>query len=59
MIREAVELLLLSMPELENYLFDFSEPHKIDLEKFMLANFKFNVAVEKVCFPDQQKPCEF
>jgi AraC-like DNA-binding protein len=29
------------------FLFDFSEPHKIDLEKFMLNNFQFNVPVEK------------
>jgi AraC-like DNA-binding protein len=28
-------------------LFDFSEPYKIDLEKFMLRNFHFNLPVEK------------
>jgi AraC-like DNA-binding protein len=26
---------------------DFSEPHKIDLEKFMISNYHFNVPVEK------------
>lgn len=45
-VKEAVELLLLAKPDLKNFLFDFSEPHKIDLEKFMLSNFKFNVPIE-------------
>jgi AraC-like DNA-binding protein len=46
-INEGVKLLLHTMPELKEFLFDFSEPHKIDLEKFMLSNFHFNVPVEK------------
>jgi AraC-like DNA-binding protein len=46
-VREAVQLLLHAMPELKAFLFDFSEPHKIDLEKFMISNFHFNVPVEK------------
>lgn len=46
-VKEAVELLLHSMPELKSFLFDFSEPHKIDLEKFMLSNFQFNIPIEK------------
>jgi len=46
-IKEAVKLLLHAMPELGGLLFDFSEPYKIDLEKFMLSNFHFNVPVEK------------
>ena len=46
-IKEVVKLLLLAMPELRNFLLDFSEPYKIDLEKFMLSNFQFNVPVEK------------
>ena len=46
-VNEGVKLLLHVMPELKNFLFDFSEPHKIDLEKFMLSNFHFNVSVEK------------
>ena len=46
-VKEAVELLLYSMPGLKTFLFDFSEPHKIDLEKFMLSNFHFNVPIEK------------
>jgi AraC family transcriptional regulator, exoenzyme S synthesis regulatory protein ExsA len=46
-VREAVTLLMHLMPELRNFLFDFSEPYKIDLKKFMLSNFHFNVPVEK------------
>lgn len=46
-IKEAVELLLDLAPGLKTFLFDFSGPHKIDLEKFMLNNFHFNVPVEK------------
>lgn len=46
-VREAVQLLLHALPELTEFLFDFSEPHKIDLEKFMLRNYHFNVPVEK------------
>lgn len=45
-VKEAIELLLLAKPDLKNFLFDFSEPHKIDLEKFMHTNFKFNVPIE-------------
>lgn len=46
-VKEAVQLLLYTMPELKEFLFDFSEQHKIDLEKFMISNFHFNVPVEK------------
>lgn len=46
-VEEAIELLLHVMPELKEFLFDFSEPHKIDLEKFMFRNFRFNVPIEK------------
>jgi len=45
-VKEAVELLLQTKPGLKNFLFDFSEPHKIDLEKVMLSNYKFNVPIE-------------
>lgn len=45
-MKETIQLLLLTKPELQNFLFDFSEPHKIDLEKFMLSNFQFNVPIE-------------
>jgi AraC-like DNA-binding protein len=46
-VKEIVKLLLHSKPELSNLLFDFSEPYKIDLEKFMNSNYRFNVPVEK------------
>ena len=46
-VKEAVQLLLHAMPGLKEFLFDFSEPYKIDLEKFMLSNFHFNVPVER------------
>ncbi|MGN7203020.1 helix-turn-helix domain-containing protein [Pedobacter sp. SAFR-022] len=46
-VKEGVKLLLHAVPELRNFLFDFSEPYKIDLEKFMLSNFHFNIPVEK------------
>ena len=43
---EAIELLLHLKSSLKSFLFDFSEPHKIDLEKFMLQNFHYNVPIE-------------
>jgi AraC family transcriptional regulator, exoenzyme S synthesis regulatory protein ExsA len=46
-VKEAVYLLLDTKPELKALLFDFSEPHKMDLEKFMVTNFHFNVPIEK------------
>jgi AraC-like DNA-binding protein len=35
--------LLLRDPALKNFLFDFSEPHKIDLEAYMQRHFSYNV----------------
>ncbi|GAB3746958.1 helix-turn-helix domain-containing protein [Spirosoma pomorum] len=46
-LKEVVKLLLLALPELGDLLFNFSAPGKIDLEKFMLSNFRFNVPIEK------------
>lgn len=46
-VKEGIKLLLLALPGLINFLFDFSQPYKIDLEKFMLHNFHFNVPIEK------------
>ncbi|MCS4302544.1 AraC family transcriptional regulator [Chryseobacterium sp. BIGb0232] len=45
-VKEAIELLLQINPDLKNLLFDFSEPHKIDLKEFMNKNFMFNVSLE-------------
>jgi AraC-like DNA-binding protein len=33
-------------PSLKSFLFDFKEPYKIDLEKFMLLNYHYNVPIE-------------
>jgi AraC-like DNA-binding protein len=41
--KEAVELLLNFNPEFYDFLFDFSEPYKIDLEAYMNQNYMFNV----------------
>lgn len=46
-VKEAVQLLLYAMPGAKEFLFDFSDPYKLDLEKFMISNFHFNVPVEK------------
>ncbi|WP_138476069.1 helix-turn-helix domain-containing protein [Dyadobacter bucti] len=46
-VKEGVKLLLLALPGLRHFLFDFSEPYKINLERFMLSNFHFNVPIEK------------
>jgi AraC-like DNA-binding protein len=46
-VKEAVQLLLHVLPGLKEFLFDFSEPYKIDLEKFMLSNYHFNLPVGK------------
>lgn len=45
-ISEAIALLLNNNPGLINLLFDFSEPHKINLEDFMLSNYKYNAPIE-------------
>lgn len=45
--REAVELLLRIDPGMKSFLFDFSEPHKIDLEAFMNQNYTYNVSTEQ------------
>ncbi len=44
--KEAIEIILLVTPALKNVLFDFREPYKIDLEAFMLQNYKFNVSLD-------------
>ena len=44
-VNEAIELLLQLRPDLHSFLFDFSDPHKTDLEEFMLKNFQYNVPI--------------
>lgn len=46
-VKEAVLLLIDAFPELRDFLFDFSQLHKMDLEKFMLNNFQYNLPIEK------------
>jgi AraC-like DNA-binding protein len=41
--KEAVELLLRMEPDFYEFLFDFSEPYKIDLEDYMNRHYMFNV----------------
>jgi AraC-like DNA-binding protein len=41
--REAIELLLRLDPTLFDFLFDFSEPYKIDLEAYMNQHYMYNV----------------
>jgi len=43
---EAIALLLHLKSSLKSFLFDFSEPHKMDLKKFMLQNYHYNVPIE-------------
>lgn len=47
-VKEGIKLMLLAVPELRNFLIEFSEHHNIDLERFMLSNFHFNILVEKL-----------
>jgi AraC-like DNA-binding protein len=44
---EAIEQLLNSNPEKESFLFNLSELHKIDLEKFINNNFMFNIPISE------------
>src|SRR6201999_3544945 len=41
-VNEAIELVLHQRPDLASFLFDFADPHKEDLEAFMLKNFHYN-----------------
>jgi AraC-like DNA-binding protein len=45
-VNEAIELLLHLRPDLKSFLFDFADPHKQDLEAFMLKNFHYNAPIE-------------
>ncbi|THF51758.1 helix-turn-helix transcriptional regulator [Flavobacterium supellecticarium] len=48
--KEALTLLLAYNPRLKDTLFDFTEPHKIDLETFMHKNYHFNVKIERFAY---------
>ncbi len=49
-VKEGLLLLLQANPQLKNILFDFTEPHKIDLEAFMNKNYRFNVRLERLAY---------
>ena len=44
---EAIELLLAGSGIMKQFLFDLSEPHKIDLEKYINQNFLFNISMSE------------
>ncbi|UEG51886.1 AraC family transcriptional regulator [Mucilaginibacter daejeonensis] len=43
---EALHILLKQYPELTDFLFDFTAPYKMELEKFMNENYHYNVPVD-------------
>jgi AraC family transcriptional regulator, exoenzyme S synthesis regulatory protein ExsA len=45
-VNEAIALVLEMRPDLETFLFDFSDPHKQNLEEFMLKNYQYNAPIE-------------
>jgi len=45
-VTEAIVLLLEMRPDLKSFLFDFSDPHKQNLEEFMLKNFHHNAPIK-------------
>ena len=47
---ELLLILLRTNPGLENILFEFGTPEKVDLEAFMNRNYKFNVSVERFAY---------
>ena len=47
---ELLIILLQNQPELAGLFFDFGIPQKIDLEKFMNDNYRFNVSIERFAF---------
>ncbi|WP_114792329.1 AraC family transcriptional regulator [Niabella yanshanensis] len=49
-IHEAILLLLQLHPELKELLFEFTDPHKINLEAFMNRSYQFNVKLERFAY---------
>lgn len=47
---ELLLILLKNNPELANVFFNFGAPEKIDLEEFMLRNFRFNIQLERFAY---------
>lgn len=48
--KEAIILLLKTNQDLQDILFDFSDPGKIDLEAFMNRNYHFNVKLDRFAY---------
>jgi AraC-like DNA-binding protein len=46
-VDEAIELLLQMRPDLKSFLFDFVEPDKQDLKRFMRKSFRYNVSIKE------------
>ncbi|WP_342646489.1 AraC family transcriptional regulator [Mucilaginibacter sp. CSA2-8R] len=49
-VKEALLILLKTNPDLKEVLFDFTDPGKIDLEAFMIKNYKFNVSLPRFAY---------
>ena len=47
---ELLIILLKIKPELSGLVFNYAKPDKVNLGKFMLANFKFNVSLQRFAF---------
>ncbi len=47
---ELLMILLKNNPDLKDIFFNFSIPHKIDLEHFMNQNYKFNISLERFAY---------
>jgi len=49
-VKEAIMILLETNPALQDVLFDFSAPGKIDLEAYMNEHYKFNVDISRFAY---------
>ena len=49
-IQEGILLLLQLHPGLKDVLFDFTDPHKINLEAFMNQSYQFNVKLDRFAY---------
>lgn len=49
-MKEAVLTLIETQPGLKDVFFNFSDPHKVDLEAYMNQNFHFNVSLDRFAY---------
>jgi AraC-like DNA-binding protein len=47
---ELLIILLRQQPELTGIFFDFARPQKIDIQAFMVKNYKFNISIERIAY---------